>query len=561
MTTPSAINDGPLVRADAVTWDHEHDVVVVGAGAGGFATALNLHRLGTDVVVLEKADTVGGTMQKSAAWYWMPNNSYMQADDKVEDKSAAMRYMARLVRPQAYDPHHARYGLDAWEYTMIAAFFDNAAAANDALAELGAITPIYAPDVPDYHSYLPQNAMPYGRTLFPQTPGGEVGKGPEMRRGFLAKATALGIPIHCGYPVTSAVIDADGTVVGVITQHEGRNVAFRGRQGVVFASGGFTHNIELRHNHLQAPIMGGCAALTNTGDFVPVTVALGAPLRNMNFAWMAPLPLEIALSGSPYTSGLFAVPGDSMLWVDKHGRRVVNEKASYNELAMSFFEYDPQTMEYPQLLRFMIWDQRSMDAWRATEAIEDTTPPRLALDNYGNIMYDGFHVIQGATLGELAAAIEKRLESLAPYTGGFALAPEFADELPDSIRRFNELARSGKDVDFGRGDKPIEHTFNGPAREGNDCPNPTMYPISDSGPYYCTIVCAGSLDTKGGPRTNVHGQVLDVSGQPIPGLYGVGNCVASPSGQGYWAGGGTLGPIITFGYLAATHLARQPRRS
>lgn len=552
---------GPVVRADTVTWDQEHDVVVVGAGAGGFATALNLHRLGADVVMLEKAESVGGTMQKSAAWYWMPNNSYMQADGKTDDKAEALRYMARLTRPQAYDPRHERYGLGEWEYTMTEAFFDNAAAANDALAEMGAITPIYAPDVPDYHSYLPQNATPYGRTLFPQTPDGEVGKGPEMRRGFLAKAEELGIPIRCAHRVTAAVVDEADTVVGVLAEHEGQTRAFRGRQGVVFASGGFTHDTDLRRNHLQAPILGGCAALTNTGDFVPITVALGAPLRNMNFAWMAPLPLEIALSGSPYTSGFFAVPGDSMLWVDKYGRRVVNEKASYNELAMRFFEYDPQAMEYPKLLMFMIWDQRSMDVWRATECIEETTPPRLALDNYGNIMYDDFHLIQADTLGELTSAIEKRVAKLAPDTGGFTLAPEFADELPKSVARFNELARSGKDVDFGRGDKPIEHTFNGPAREGNNYPNPTMYPVSDTGPYYCTIVCAGSLDTKGGPRTNVHGQALDYTGQPIQGLYGVGNCVASPSGQGYWAGGGTLGPAITFGYLAAQHLAHQPQHS
>ena len=87
-----------------------------------------------------------------------------------------------------------------------------------------------------------------------------------------------------------------------------------------------------------------------------------------------------------------------------------------------------------------------------------------------------------------------------------------------------------------------------------------MYPISESGPYYATIVVAGTLDTKGGPRTNTHGQVLGLDGEPIPGLYGVGNCVASASAQGYWAGGATLGPIMTFGYLAAEHAARQPRR-
>jgi predicted oxidoreductase len=87
-----------------------------------------------------------------------------------------------------------------------------------------------------------------------------------------------------------------------------------------------------------------------------------------------------------------------------------------------------------------------------------------------------------------------------------------------------------------------------------------MYPISDSGPYYATIVCAGTLDTKGGPPTNTNGQVLDVDGNPVPGLYAVGNCAANATGQAYLAGGGTIGPFFTFGYLTAEHAARQPRR-
>jgi predicted oxidoreductase len=87
-----------------------------------------------------------------------------------------------------------------------------------------------------------------------------------------------------------------------------------------------------------------------------------------------------------------------------------------------------------------------------------------------------------------------------------------------------------------------------------------MYPIAGSGPYYATIVCAGTLDTKGGPATNTNGQVLDADGEPVPGLYAVGNCVANASGQAYWAGGGTIGPYFTFAYLASEHAVQQPRR-
>ena len=547
------------IPADGVEWNEEFDVVVVGTGAGGFSSALNAHRLGASVVMLEKAPEIGGTTKKTAAGYWIPNNSLMRADGKEDDKRDAVRYMARLSRPQSYDPNDERLGMTEWEYATMEAFFDNASTAHDTLVEMGALKPMYAPDVPDYHSTLPENKAPYGRTLFPEAPNGEPGKGPEMIRQLSAAAEARGIPIKTEHRVEAVVVDAEGTVVGVVASTGGREVAVRARQAVIFASGGFTHNKELRQNFLQASIFGGCAAPTNEGDFVDIATALGAPLYNMNYAWMAPMPLEISLSGSPYTSGIFAVPGDSMIFVDKHGRRIVNEKAIYNELTSKFFEFDAAKVEYPNLLLFMIWDERTRELWTATEAIEDTTPSRLALDNYGNVIYEDSHIIEGETIEDLARNIRTRLEGLASHTGGFRLDDGFTREVPKTIARFNELARTGKDTDFGRGENPIEHTFNGEAKPDNGTGNATMYPMSEEGPYYATIVVAGALDTKGGPRTT-DGQILGVTGEPISGLYGVGNRVASASAQGYWAGGGTLGPILTFGYLAAEHAARQPKR-
>jgi 3-oxosteroid 1-dehydrogenase len=549
-----------VVPAHRVNWDEEFDVVVVGSGAGGFSSALNASRLGSSVVMLEKAAEVGGTTKKTAAWYWIPNNSLMRAAGIEDNKTDAIRYMARLSRPQAYNPNDERFGMTEWEYATMEAFYDNASTAHDTLIEMGAIKPMYAPDVPDYHSTLPEDTTPYGRTLFPEAPDGDPGKGPEMIRRFLEVAREREIPIRTAHRVGAVLVDEEGVVGVVATAGDGRQVSFLAKQAVIFATGGFTHNKELRQNFLQASIFGGCATLTNEGDFVGIATALGAPLWNMNYAWMAPIPLEISLQGSPYTSGIFAVPGDGMIFVNKYGCRIANEKAIYNELTTKFFEFDAEKVEYPNLLLFMIWDQRTNDLWTATEAIEDTRPSRLALDNYGNVIYEDSHIIKGDTIENLTRNIEARLAKLAPHTGGFTLDEGFAEEVPRTIERFNRFASSGKDLDFRRGENPIELIFNGEAKPDNDTGNPTMYPISESGPYYATIVVAGTLDTKGGPRTNTHGQVLDLAGDPIPGLYGVGNCVASASAQGYWAGGATLGPIMTFGYLAAEHVARQPRR-
>ncbi len=545
-----------LLRSGESNWDDTYDVVVVGAGAAGFPAALNAASRGSSTVILEKAAEPGGTMKKSAAWYWIPNNSGMQQDGKPDEKEGFLRYCARLARPQTFNGNGSTYGFSDWEYAAVSALYDNAATANDRLSEIGAIKPLYSPEIPDYHSTIPEASAPYGRTLQIDRGDGEMGKGDVLLGQFLAACEEHHVPVLTNHRVESVYVDDDDGVVGV--RAAGKDI--KARQAVIFATGGFTHDDELRRNFLPAPIFGGCAAVSNEGDFVHIATALGLPLRNMNYAWMAPIPFEIALSKSPYLSGMFAVPGDSMIWVDKYGNRVVNEKTIYNELAMSFLQFDPGKLEYPRLLIVMVWDQRTSDLWRAVDAQPPTTPPRLALDNYGNVVYDDFHVITGDTLDELAGNVEGRLAELAPHTGGFALDASFRESLPKSIARFNELAATGKDVDFGRGDNPIELVFNGEAREGNDTGNPTMYPIADSGPYYATLVCAGTLDTKGGPMTNPDGQVLDADGEPVPGLYAAGNCAANPSSQAYWAGGGTIGPYFTFAYLASEHAVQQARR-
>jgi 3-oxosteroid 1-dehydrogenase len=251
-------------------------------------------------------------------------------------------------------------------------------------------------------------------------------------------------------------------------------------------------------------VYGGCAAASNEGDFVYIAGAAGAQLRNMNYAWMCPVSLEKAVARDPAMSGMFSVAGDSMLWVDKRGRRVVNEKLAYNELAQTFFRWDPARAEYPYLVLVAIWDQRSQD--------------HSASDEYGRLIVpdgtDDAHVIRG-------------------------------DDLPG-------LAAAGKDSDFGRGERAVEQLFNGVVREEPGRANPTMWPLTGTGPYYAALVTGGTLDTKGGPKATPDGQVLDDQDRPIPGLYGVGNCVASASAQAYWAGGATLGPILALAHRAAT---------
>jgi 3-oxosteroid 1-dehydrogenase len=295
-------------------------------------------------------------------------------------------------------------------------------------------------------------------------------------------------------------------------------------------------------------VLGGCAAVTNEGDFVNIGASVGAQLRNMNYAWMCPIVLEKALNHDPSLIGTFSPSGDSMIYVDKHGQRVTNEKLAYNESAQAFFEWNPALGEYSNLVLIAIWDQRSQDNSASTEY------GRFIVPEGAN---DG-HVIKAASVDELTRGIAARLARYARHTGDLKLAPDFAANLVRSVKRFNGFARDGKDLDFHRGERPVELLFNGPAAATPAAPNPTMFPIVETGPFYAALMTGGNLDTKGGPKTSPEGKVLDIGDQAIPGLYGVGNCVASASARAYWAGGATLGPILAFSYLAAKAAHAEP---
>ncbi|MFI5607875.1 FAD-dependent oxidoreductase [Amycolatopsis sp. NPDC051903] len=520
--------------------DVETDVVVVGGGGAGLPTALFSRWRGNDVVLLEKAPELGGTIRKAAFWYWVPNNEPMRAlgiEDRFED---FLRYVARLSQPTRFDPESPTAGLSDWEAAMARAFYDSASPAAELLAERGALTYRHCPDVPDYWSELPEDKAKKGRVLVPAGARESMSDGGEVAVAQLSAAAARdGVHVRTGHRVQRLIVEG-GRVAGVeATTASGQTVRVLARKGVVFATGGFSHDDELRRNHLGVPAYPGCAVLTNEGDFLRIASSTGAQLGTMNHAWMCPVPLEGA--GRADLVGMFSVAGDSMILVNRHGRRVANEKLPYNESARTFFHWDPATGDYPNLVLVQLWDQRSQDHSASTEYGRLIVPPGS----------DDSHVLKAATLGELTAKIRERLAGLRARTGGFTLADDFAANLPSTISRFNRFAANGRDEDFARGETAIQLVFNGPVKDEPGRTNPTMWPLSSTGPYYAALVTGGVLDTKGGPRTDPDGHVLDDLGAPIPGLHGVGNCVASASGRAYWAGGATLGPIIAFAYRTA----------
>ncbi|WP_051580382.1 FAD-dependent oxidoreductase [Pseudonocardia acaciae] len=527
------------VRGDA-GFDVVADVVVVGGGGAGLPVALFNRWRGNEVIVLEKAPELGGTAKKAAFWYWVPNNRPMRAAGLTDEKDDFLRYVARLSRPTRYDPDGPTLGLTEWEYAMAGAIHDSASEAAELLAERGALPYRHCPAVPDYWSELDEDNAPYGRVLVPADASESMADGGENAiRTLTAAARRDGVELRTGHRVQRVILNATRVAGVEATTADGHTHRIGARKAVVFATGGFTHDDDLRANFLGVPAYRGCAVATNEGDFVRIAGPLGAQLRNMNYAWMCPVPLE--RSGRADLVGMFSVSGDSMLFVDKTGRRVVNEKLPYNELAQAFFRWDPAAAEYPHLVLVQIWDQRAAE--------------HSASDEYGRLIVppgtDDSHVIRGETLDDLSSAIADRLAKVAATTGGLRLSPGFAETLKATVTRYNDLAAAGRDTDFHRGETPVQQLFNGPVKEEPGRENPTLWPLAPHGPYYAALVTGGTLDTKGGPRTDPDGRVLDDTGAPIPGLYGVGNCVASASAQAYWAGGATLGPIIAFAHRTA----------
>jgi len=533
-------------------WDRTADVVVVGSGMAAFSAAVTAASKGSSVIMLEKASIYGGTTAKAGNW-WIPNNSFMTKAGLTDPKSDAMKYMTRLSFPTLYDPQSPTLGLAQTDYGLLETYYDTASVAVDALGTLGAPSApsgwATGPDgkfqqpsgrqTPDYHADLPEDKAPYGRDLSAQNGG----SGAAMIKQFKAVADKNNIPLLLEHRVTGVFRNSIGQVVGVQATHGNNTVVIRANKAVVFGSGGFTHNAEMRLNYLRGPIFGGCGVPTNTGDFVSIAIEMGAALGNMNNAWWAQNAFEQTQQNTSVPNDLWLPFGDSMIQVNKYGRRVANEKMVYNERTQAHFYWDASRTEYPNLLLFMIYDDhvaKNPSKWSFRDPI-----PAPGVDSP--------LVISGGTWQELATNIDARLAKYGKATGGLRLDSTFLSGLQDTISRFNSFAASGKDLDFGRGETPIQLAWSGDTKEHQrpeNTKNPTMFPFAANGPYHAILIGGGTLDTKGGPKINSKAQVLKPDGKPIPGLYGAGNCIASPASQAYWSAGGTLGPALTFGYIA-----------
>jgi 3-oxosteroid 1-dehydrogenase len=313
----------------------------------------------------------------------------------------------------------------------------------------------------------------------------------------------------------------DGRVAGVGVTREGVAGLVLARRGVVLAAGGFERNEQMRQRYQRPPIGVDwtTGAAGNTGDAIAAGEAAGAALDLMDDAWWGPaVPLP---SGPFFCLAERSLPG--CILVNGAAQRFVNESAPYVDAVHAM--YAGHSPAAPHIPSWLIADQRYRDSY-----VFAGLPPGKRLPRR---WYAVGAVHQAPTIAELAGQVGLDAAALAT-----------------TVARFNEFAAAGKDADFHRGDSAYDRYYGDPRRR----PNPNLAPLAKP-PFYAIKIVPGDLGTKGGLRTDERARVLRADGTPIPGLYAAGNTSAAVMGHSYAGAGATIGPAMTFGYIAALDLA------
>ena len=311
-------------------------------------------------------------------------------------------------------------------------------------------------------------------------------------------------------------------MVGVVVDSPDEPLEVRATKGVILACGGFEWDPQLTAAFLRGPMTHPVTMSTSTGDGLRMSMKAGAMLSNMREAWWIPVgvvPPESNPMGRVLINGQRTLPHSIM--VNRRGRRFTNEAANYNAFGAAFHVEDVSKFEYANLPCWLMFDQEYVDRY-------------------------GFRVSAGGGKGEVPEWVPRggTIDELAERLGIDGA------ELTSTVARWNELCEEGHDPDFGRGDSAFDRWWGDPYRKGRR--DATLGPL-ERGPFYAFEIHSGCLGTKGGPRVDPDARVLDLDGAPIAGLYAAGNVMGSPFGMTYGGPGGTLGPAMVFGYLAARH--------
>lgn len=566
------------MRVDDAQWDETVDVVVLGSGAAGMSAALTCHFEGLRALLLEKTDRIGGSTAVSGGAVWIPLNPGAAAAGHGDDTfEQVWEYLRRTVG-------------DASPPEMLRAYLENGPAMVEYLQARGALALAARPYSPDYYPDRPGASLG-GRAMDPQPfDGKRLGAHFKELRDPLKEFVVLGgmmvnvtdvyhllgawrspksfwhggklvlaywmdrlrghhrgtrlllgnalaawlfhavlrerIPYRLNTPARRLCRDAQGRVAGVEAGQGGAVRRIRALKGVVVATGGFPWDAELRAACYPQPTgPWSMAPEGNRGEGIGLAREAGAVMGtgHVSPAFWAPVSLWRKADGTvvryPHLVWDRAKPG--LIAVNRRGERFVNESASYHEFVSVMYRSDPS----PEIPAYLVCDHAFIETWGLGLALPGGRPRQHLID-------DGY-LIRAATLPDLAARL------------GIDAA-----RLAATVDRYNGLAARGEDTDFGKGSTAYNRYLGDPAHQ----PNPCLRPLG-RGPYYAVEVVAGDIGTACGIRTDAQARALDAQGQPIPGLFVAGNDMQSVMGGAYPGPGITLGPALTFGWVAGRALA------
>lgn len=556
-----------------------YDVVVVGSGSAGAMATLRAAEQGLSVLIVEKAHKFGGTSATSGGVLWVPNHQLTPNDDSRE---RALEYLNSIIhgpvqrdRLNAYldqAPEMVRFMKSLGIPVTPAAWPDYHPNAPQARADRAIICDTFdGPSLGDKFTLMREQytrfklfnryAMDIGQFFVISTRGkgwriaflkmlwhywSDLGtrrltkrdrrftQGAALMGWLYQRIFQRGIELRLETKLEQ-LICADREVTGVTVSHFGRRYDIQARHGVVLCAGGFEWNQELRERFFPVPGITRHSSSpedANRGEALIAGMKIGAATEHTEAGWWIPtmhLPMPRASNFEEIHQAAFDVGRPHSVCVNRNGVRFVDEACGYDEFGKAMVADQLRTGANTPC--WLVFDATFRTKFTAggilpTVLMPDRKIPPDWWDHY---------IFRADTTAALANKIRVPAEALA-----------------NTITNMNRYAHTGVDPEFGRGSNAYDQMFG----DANVKPNPCLGRI-DTPPFYAVAVNLGDLGTKGGLKVDAQARVLDGAGKPIANLYAAGNNSASPFGNCYPGAGGTIGPALTFGFVAANDIAER----
>lgn len=559
------------------SFDEIRDVVVVGSGAGGMSAAITAAKAGLDVLLIEKSEYVGGSTAVSGGAMWVPENPHAAKAGHADTREAAMTYLEAVLgnrlRPdlmrafldngpemirfferetalkfeaRAYSPDYQpeQPGASRGGRTIDPAPYDG--------NELGADFALLRPPLKEFtvlggmmvnrkdidalvgrfrslanFRHSAKLLIQYGLDRLRHPRGARLLMGNALAGRLLKSARLAGVDLRTR-TAAGSLIEQHGAVTGLVVKGAQGERRIGARRGVVLASGGFPANAAMRREHMpHAEVHRSMAPVTDTGDGIALGLSVGGALRddNIGAAFWTPVSVLKKPDGSevqfPHLILDRAKPG--LIAVDGKGNRFVNEATSYH----GFVEAMHASGAVPA---FLVCDSAFLRKYGLGLVHPGLKTPKAFVE--------AGYLFEGDSIAALAGRIGVPMPALAAAVAGM-----------------NEAARSGADAAFGKGSSEYNRYLGDP----NNKPNACLGPIETS-PFYAVKVWPGDIGTATGLTCDPQARVLGRDERPVPGLYATGNDMNSIMAGAYPGAGITLGPALTFGFIAGRALAAEPDR-